>query len=158
MRKAIVLASLALSFAGCGDNTSADDDGGSTIDAAVPDSAPPDAISCPTRPNGQVGGGCTSDAECDSAVGAGDGICLHGTIGPTVFAAEGYCYIDNLQGDVCAIDADCGEGNLCVDSAGYKYCLPICDCAGNTCPDHQECSTNFLGFDNDQAACVPGTA
>ena len=39
-----------------------------------------DALVCAAPLVGHVGGPCTTDAACDSAVGLGDGVCLHGAV------------------------------------------------------------------------------
>lgn len=162
-----------VSIAGCGDNLKITDPvDAALIDApdidAVPIDAAVDAVpidaSCPARPAGQPGGACTSDAQCDSAVGAGDGFCLRGDLGSIVWPAQGYCVnrTDVLGGTPCATDAQCGDGNLCAtinDPAGaYNACLPACATAGCECPDGQACATSFFNapLANGDSACLPG--
>jgi len=105
----------------------------------------------------ELGGGCDDNADCDSALGAGDGYCYVGTMGPSTFPTEGYCTVDDGSGTICAVDADCGPAGVCADSGGYRLCLPACD-AGGGCPANLACFDSFNGWPLDRAACVPGDA
>jgi len=160
MRKpALLLVCLLCAFpAACGDNDHGGDDDG-TSDGG-PDGMGPDAMVCPAPAAGLVGGPCSQNTDCDSAVGAADGFCFFGTIGPNTYPAEGYCVIDDGTGTVCATDADCGQGAQCISSEGYRWCLPTCGCAGSdadVCPPNQACFDTFL-FPLDKPSCVPGSA
>ncbi|MCB9559577.1 MAG: hypothetical protein H6708_04135 [Kofleriaceae bacterium] len=73
-----------------------------------------------------------------------------------IYPPEGYCLKDDFSGTVCSVDADCGDGGQCIDTGGYRWCLPKCDCIGDACPEHQTCYDKFLGFDLDKMSCVPG--
>lgn len=155
MRKLLLCVGFAAALAACGDNDLGDD--APNIDArqddATPaDAAPPDALVCSFAP-GALGGACENDDQCDSATSAA-GYCFAGPKLPSIFPPEGYCVLDN-GGTVCDSDDDCGEGGLCLDSAGYRFCAPAC-CEGGACPTHQACWTSFNGFAHDRPACVPG--
>ncbi len=156
----LMVAAVAVASTACGDNDEYVDPSrvdAATPDAAVPDAEQPDAFFCAPQADGLVGGGCAADGDCDQD--GSDGVCLVGASGPVRYAPEGFCTIDDLNtGTVCAIDADCGAGGLCVDSDGYKFCLPACGCPGNTCPANQACHDSFVGFPLDKMACVPGNA
>lgn len=167
MRKPFVALVCALAMFACGDNDhpgGGDDDpiepDAPRPDAEVPDAMPIDAPTC-DFPAGAVGGECVNDDDCDTATNT-NGICYAGPKLPSVFPPEGYCSIDNGLGTVCDSDDDCGTGGLCVDSGGYRYCLPACctdpNVEGGFCPPNQACFTSFNGFPNDRAACVPGNA
>lgn len=161
---------LGLLVIGCGDNLKGDDSGDDdpTVDAAdpdapPPDAPPPDAAVCAAREAGEVGGACDDNADCDSTRGSGDGYCWEGTVGALTYPPAGFCTIDNEVGDVCVTDADCGDGNVCVewlDFSPYKSCFPACGCDGaaDACPPGQACFDRFAGNRFDKAACVPGNA
>src|SRR5687768_5629130 len=109
MRTVIALASLCFVVAACGDNLTpggtGDDDGtdAAETDASISDGridAPFDA-NCPARTGGQVGGPCTTDTQCNSAVGVNDGICLHAGQGGIGWPAAGYCI---TKYDACTMD------------------------------------------------------
>ena len=90
-----------------------------------------DADTCPSRPAGQVGGPCTLDAECESAAGAADGFCLNAALGGIGWPEQGYCVnkIDLVSADCsngCDVDADCGEGNVCISVEGCNACVAAC--------------------------------
>jgi hypothetical protein len=160
MRHLLLCAGFAALLLGCGDNdTSGDVDAAPQPDAEVPPDAgpPPDAFVCAAFDPGAPGGTCAAHAECDSAAGAGDGTCLDETFIGSGFPAEGYCTIDNGAGDVCTTDADCGDRGQCIDTDGYRWCLPVC-CDGSSCPDGQACFDTFQGFALDKPSCVPGDA
>ncbi|MBP8805607.1 MAG: hypothetical protein KBG48_12630 [Kofleriaceae bacterium] len=180
MRLSLVaaLAAVVVPVAGCGDNLKvvelvdaarvdapmidATEIDAQPIDAAI-DAVPPDA-SCPARAPGQVGGPCTSDAQCDSAVGAADGFCLRGDQGAIIWPAQGYCVnrTDAIGAPPCTSDAQCGTGNLCAtinDPLGaYNACLPACGTDPCVCPDGQACATSFFNapLANGDRACLPG--
>ena len=168
MRKLLVCVGFAALLFACGDNDiSGDDtpdiDAAPGPDAEIPDAGvEPDAMVCPARMMGEVGGPCTTHADCDSSDGAGDGVCYRGIAGPVTFPPEGFCTLEDPDGTApferCDVDADCGDGNVCADSLGYKFCLPSCYCDGNTCPEDQACFESFNGFPQDKPACVPGDA
>jgi hypothetical protein len=159
MRKLILACCLAFAVAACGDNDLAGSGDDDTIDAAPDDgSTGPDAARC-TFEAGALGGPCSADVDCESSPGAADGRCLEGVMMPTTFAPEGYCILDNKAGNVCAQDADCGAGGLCVfDSTfNFHFCAPAC-CDGSACPVHQACWDSFNGSPLDKTACVPGNS
>ena len=58
---------------------------------------------------------------------------------------------------MCDVDADCPAGGACIDSEGYRFCLPACT-VGSACPADQACLDSFNGFPLDGPACVPGNA
>ena len=110
---------LAAPLLGCGDNRKVNE---GDVDAPVADAPDIDAVpidarpvdaaidaNCPARAAGTVGGTCISDAQCDSATGAGDGFCLRGAQGSIVWPTEGYCV---NQIDSCTVNS-CGAGNQC---------------------------------------------
>ncbi|HVK78516.1 MAG TPA: hypothetical protein VM734_34690 [Kofleriaceae bacterium] len=147
MRTVSVLASLLIFFGGCdcGDNQGGDVDA-TEVDAAI-DGPSPDA-NCPVRAQGQVGGPCTTDAECGT-----DGFCLRGAIGVVKWPDEGFC-INHI--DTCTADADCGEGNVCVDFEGSRACFPACGAGECACANGQLCGRGLAGGQLDKNACVPG--
>lgn len=158
--------------AGCGDNRKVDElDSSVDPDAQVGDATDPDATpidapvaidaSCPIRATGMVGGGCTTDAQCDSAAsGPGDGFCLRGQQGSVFWPAAGFCV---NQIDTCTATS-CGAGNQCTtidDPLGaFRACLPACGASPCTCSDGQICATGFSGsmLGAGQMACLPGNA
>jgi hypothetical protein len=152
--------------AACGDNNGSGDDDGDddapTIDAAVPiDGPPPDAVDCPARGVGEVGGACDDHADCDSANGSADGFCYEtGTLGTEILPPEGYCTLDDGSGTFCDTDADCGAGNVCATDTvnNYKFCIPDCTCPQDVCPPNQACFDSFFGIALDKQGCVPGNA
>ncbi|MBZ0231864.1 MAG: hypothetical protein K8M05_05895 [Deltaproteobacteria bacterium] len=160
MRTAIALALLALWVAACGDNQVPG--GGADapeLDAPAADGrvdAPIDA-NCPLREPGLVGGACTSDAQCDSAVGANDGFCLDATDGGIGWPATGYCV---TKIGTCTQDSECGAGNVCVtinDSDGpFSACMPACGTDPCKCANGQVCSNNLATSPMDKMACIPG--
>lgn len=141
---------LLIPLAACGDNLKAAD-----VDAGV------DAFVCPARAPGLAGGACTTDVQCDSAAGAGDGLCLNAGLGGIGWPEEGYCInkVDLASPDCtgCTSDADCGQGDVCITVSGCKACAPAC-CEGATCPDGQVCTTSLIGADLGAQACLPGSA
>ena len=180
MRSLLVPVLCALAAAACGDNlrgdlgdaaiaddAAIDDDAtiaddaattdAATTDAATTDGGPPLDASCPGRAPGQVGGACVTDAECDSAAGAGDGVCLRGPSGTVVWPAQGFC-VNRL--DACTTDAQCGTGNQCATIAdpggAFRACLPACGTGACTCSDGQICAGSFSGSALDRPACLPG--
>lgn len=163
MRNALLFASLALALAACGDNLNP---GGpvdaATIDAAIdaPTDAAIDARVCPQVAAGQPGGPCSSDAQCDSASGAGDGYCLVNAQGGVTWPSQGYC-INRLG--TCTMDSQCGAGNVCVTiDAGtpdaFSACMTGCAADPCACPDGMLCAASFSGSPLDKMACVPGNA
>src|SRR5678809_619573 len=137
MRKALI-ACLALALSACGDNIKPTFE--PDADTSVPPDAEiePDAMVCPARAFGEIGGPCDSNDDCGTA----DSACYFGALGSVSFAPEGYCMVDDfaINGGlgVCVTDGDCGTDEICVewvDFAGYKSCMPACSCLGNTCPD-----------------------
>ncbi len=161
MRTALAFASLALFLAACGDNLHPETDlDAAEIDAAPPVDAtvdtPPDA-NCPLRAPGLVGGPCTTDGQCDTTSGAGDGFCLNATLGGIGWPAAGYC-VTRLG--VCTMDSQCGSGNLCVtinDPGGaFSACMPGCGAAPCDCSNGQACSDNLAGNTMNKNACIPG--
>jgi hypothetical protein len=157
---------LVLACGGDGDDGTpidAVDNDAPTIDADDHDAAPDAMVDagCPGLATGQVGGPCTTDAQCDSAAGAGDGICLRGLLGAITWPAQGYC-INQIES--CTDDADCGAGNACVtvsDPAGsFRACFPACGTGDCACAAGQLCAGSFSGatFAAGDTACVPGNA
>lgn len=143
-------------------------DGAMAPDAPVSDAGPDasdagdlsDASSCPLPPSGAVGGACATDSECDSAAGVGDGFCLRGRMGATVWPDAGYC-INRVA--TCTMDADCGSGNVCatVDDPGGAFSACVAGCGtGCVCGDGQLCQGSFSGLPllGGDVACVPGDA
>jgi len=150
----MVLCALAVGLAACGDNIkSGGDIDASDTDAAV--DAPIDAPVCPVRGAGEVGGTCTTDAECDSSQGAFDGICLNGLIPGVSWPGQGYC-INKYA--ACVNDSDCGAGNVCVDLEGDRACMQGCAAAPCACPNGMICTDNLSGSSLGKNACVPGNA
>ena len=148
----LALASCALLAAACGDNIKPEQ----AVDAGI------DGPACPARATGAVGGPCTMDAQCDSAVGAGDGLCLNAALGGIGWPEAGYCVnkIDLVSADCsngCHGDADCGAGNVCISVGGCNACAAAC-CEGNACPDGQVCATSLIGDELGRSACLPGSA
>ncbi len=158
-------------LAGCGDNLKPQGDvDAATVDTAEIDSMPidarpPDAMidaSCPVRTQGMVGGSCTTDTQCDSTPGSGDGFCLTGAVGggSVSWPLVGYCV---NQIDTCTATS-CGAGNQCTtinDPLGaFRACLPTCGAAPCVCSDGQLCASSFSGSDlgTGQMACLPGNA
>ena len=144
---------LAGALAGCGDNLKPEQ----PVDAGI------DAIACPVRQPGQVGGPCTTDTQCDSAPGAADGLCLNAALGGIGWPTEGYCVnkIDLVSMDCsngCDTDADCGTGNVCVSVEGCNACVAGCTCPGGECPDGQVCTDTLIGGALGKSACLPGNA
>lgn len=166
MRHLLALALLlVVPVAGCGDNLKVDqpidaaaDPDATDIDAATIDSGPPIDASCPVRGQGQVGGTCSTDAQCDSTTGTMDGYCLIGSQGTLVWPASGYCV---NQIDTCTANS-CGAGNQCTtinDPLGaFRACLPACGTGACACSDGQVCANSFVGsaFGAGQTACMPG--
>ena len=143
---------LLLALAGCGDNLKPEQ----AVDAAAVDAAP----TCDPRAAGQVGGPCTMDAQCESAPGLGDGLCLNAALGGIGWPAGGYCVnkIDLVSADCsngCDTDAECGAGNVCVSVEGCNACAPAC-CAGDECPAGQVCTDSLIGGSLGKSACLPG--
>jgi len=167
---ALALVSIFALVAACGDNLSpAQPLDAAADDGAVIDSAPIDAIdaravdasidaNCPARLPGAVGGPCATDAQCDSAPGAADGVCLHGQSGTVVWPTEGYC-VNRI--DTCTA-ANCGAGNACVTiddpSGAFRACLPACGTGDCACTNGQLCASSFAGSQlaEGMTACLPG--
>ncbi|HVV86885.1 MAG TPA: hypothetical protein VHE35_27795 [Kofleriaceae bacterium] len=150
MRTAALLVCSLLGLGACGDNLGPD----SAIDAGI------DAPTCVQRPQGQVGGPCTMDAQCESAPGAGDGLCLTAALGGIGWPAGGFCVnkVDLVSQDCsngCHTDAECGDGNVCVSVEGCNACVPAC-CTGDACPSGQVCTDSLIGADLGKSACLPG--
>jgi hypothetical protein len=159
MWKPLIWLGCAAAVVACGDNWAphgASD--ARPVDAPPPDGLPPDASVCAPFDDGAPGGACATHVDCDTAAG-GDGTCYVGALGPSVFAPEGYCTVDDGTGTVCEADGDCPSGSLCVTDTtyDYKFCAPAC-CAAETCPANQACWDSFNGFPLDRKACVPGNA
>ncbi len=149
----LALASLTLlALAGCGDNLRPEE----AVDAGI------DADLCPARSTGAVGGPCTMDAECASAPGAGDGLCLNAGLAGIGWPAGGYCVnkIDLVSADCsngCQTDGDCGAGNVCVSVEGCNACVAGC-CEGDVCPSGQVCTDTLIGGPLGKSACLPGSS
>jgi hypothetical protein len=174
---ALALISCVAVLSGCGDNLERPVDAAvvdSSIDAVdaaiidVPIDVAIDAIdapgidaNCPARTPGEVGGACVTDANCDTAVGAADGICLRGALGSVVWPAQGFCI---TKYDGCTVDADCGANNLCAtisDPLGdFRACLPACGTGACACSNGQLCASSFSGsvIQGGDMACLPGNA
>lgn len=155
--RTLAFAVLTLAFAACGDNL----EPSRPVDAGA--DAPVDADqSCNPRPTGAVGGPCTMSTECDSAPGAGDGLCLNAALGGIGWPAGGYCVnkIDLVSmncANGCQNDAQCGAGNVCVTVGGCNACVAAC-CAGDECPGGQVCTTTLVGEQLGKSACLPGSS
>lgn len=153
MRTLAMLSCSLLALASCGDNSGPE----RPVDASVVDAAP----TCGPRPQGAVGGPCTMNAQCDSAVGLGDGFCLNAALGGIGWPAAGYCInkVDVVSADCsngCHTDAECGEGNVCVSVEGCNACVAAC-CTGAECPTGQFCTDTLIGAPLGKSACLPGT-
>lgn len=104
------------------------------------------------------GSHCAAHADCDSALGAGDGYCYRGDVGGSlVFPDDGYCTIDDGTGTVCAVDGDCPGDSRCADLGGYRLCMPACG-DGDSCPSGQACITSFDGIQLGTSVCFPGSS
>jgi hypothetical protein len=115
--------------------------------AQAPDPIFRDGFQCPYPQYAEIGGPCTSDAHCDSLPGAGDGICLAGTVpGLEQWPAAGYC------SRACSSHAICGPDAAC---AALGACLPVC-CVGGSCAPGFVCADQLLGVDLAVDACLPG--
>ncbi|MFO0683712.1 MAG: hypothetical protein U0234_16760 [Sandaracinus sp.] len=129
--------------------------GDAGLDAFAPDA------SCSAPVAGALGGPCTTDAICDSAVGAGDGFCLRGMVGSTTWPTEGFC---TNRIDACTLDGDCGAGNHCAtveDPLGpFRVCLPGCAASDCACPAGQVCRGTLARapLRDGVTACGPGTS
>jgi hypothetical protein len=159
MRPLISLVLVLATFAaGCIDDSPAPAAGSSPAEDDPPllEEGDDDATPWISYAGSPVGGTCATDADCDSLEGAGDGMCLAGRMDAMVFAPEGFCVVDDGSGEVCATDDDCGSGGQCVDSDGYRFCLPAC--INGACPGNQACLESFLGYPIDRPSCVPGNA
>jgi hypothetical protein len=158
MRTVLVLVSLGFLAAGCGDNLTAGNPDGSEIDASSDGriDAPIDA-NCPLRQPGQVGGPCTTDAQCNTA-GMTDGFCLDATDAGIGWPAVGYCV---TKIGVCTMDSECGAGNVCVTIndpvTPFSACMPACSTdPGCACGNGQVCSNNLATSPMNKMACIPG--
>ncbi len=158
MWKAILSAGIAMLTVGCGDNLRP---GGGEVDAAqvdaTTDATPIDALVCPVPAPGTPGGTCTASVECDSAPGAGDGICFSNTGSIAPWPSQGYCL---TRAGGCTEDAQCGAGNVCVDlGGGARGCMLGCASAGPCeCPDGMICADGYINTPVQRMVCVPGTA
>ena len=159
------MVTIALAIAACGDKDSSGQRDAAPADTSDPDAtvivdAPTDAFCAPPAA-GKVGGACTGDSQCDSSSGSGDGFCLRGGQGTTIWPAEGYC-VNKV--DTCTDDASCGTGNACVSiddpASAYKACLPSCGTGACACGSGQICASSLGGapFLASKTACAPGTA
>lgn len=79
---------------------------------------------------------CLEDADCDSAPGAGDGLCD---------VSRGWCLEEVYSPSPCSADADCAAGN-CMENVGvcaadpYWRCTTDADCrAGEVCSELGYC-------------------
>jgi len=144
----------------CGDNPPCD--GAATTCSGAGVCEPIPGLSAPPGES-PVGGGCTTDADCDhfgsTCWNAVDGENPTGFIGGycVLECATGVCpagsFCHELQPNavpiclpVCSEDAECrvDEGYLCLPPG---FCLPACDDA-NPCPWHTSCDAEF-------GHCVP---
>lgn len=161
MRTVLAVVSLALMAVACGDNLvpgtgtdAAESDGPTPTDARV--DATVDA-NCPLRAQGQVGGPCTDDSQCDTAPNANDGACLDLTDGTIGWPAGGYC----VHTFGCTMDAQCGAGNICVTindpTIGmFSACLPECGADPCVCSNGQVCANRLATSPMNKMACIPG--
>lgn len=125
---------------------------GAVPDAEIPDAIQYDAIPCPARAMGDVGGPCTAHTDCDTSQGAGDGFCLRGLSGGVIrWPSEGYCVVFNG----CTMDSDCGANNVCASFDGFATCMPEC-CLGVACPGGQICSDSLFADTLNTDTCIPG--
>lgn len=160
MRNALVLVSLSVWLAACGDNLGAGDGviDAAAIDASGPVDAPLDAQSCPQAAAGTPGGPCATDAECDSAPNAMDGFCLNNLLDIAPWPSQGYC-LGRIGG--CTDDAECGTGNVCVTldegtADEISACMRGCSAEPCACPDAMICSDTYVGTPIDKMICIPG--
>jgi hypothetical protein len=166
MRNLLATTSFALvvALAACGDNLSVlgPIDAPAPIDSPTIDTGPPPDANCPVRPQGVIGGSCTTDTQCDTMPGAGDGFCLRGAQGTVVWPAGGYC-ISFANCDPMNPNS-CGVGNTCVtiqDPTGaFNTCLPACGADPCVCPNGEICAHSFTGsaIAGGRTACLPGNA
>jgi hypothetical protein len=131
---------------GCGDN------GGDNLDAGQT------PLECAEPEPGLPGGACTVNTDCDSAPGAGDGLCLDDN-DQTVWPGGGYCIRLPADEPGCDLDSDCPSGSICIDFSGTRVCLPSCCAAedGRTgCSAGRMCAENLFGESlGGRSACVP---
>jgi hypothetical protein len=135
------------------------DDAGSPADAST-DAGADAGFVCPVPAAGKVGGSCANDVDCESALGAGDGVCMKPGFGDVVWPAGGFCL---GKVDACTIDADCGPNNLCATvndpvNGAYKACLPACQTGGCVCGAGTACANWVAGIAlaGGRTACLPG--
>ncbi|KAB2895374.1 MAG: hypothetical protein F9K40_16220 [Kofleriaceae bacterium] len=160
MRTAIAFASLVAFLAACGDNqTVGGDPDAAEVDAAPPTDARVDAMvdaNCPVRSQGEVGGPCTTSAQCATGATPDDDICLNED-GVVPWPSAGFCITEY---EACTQDSECGAGNVCVriddPDGAFNACLPACGTAPCECPNGQACSNTFAGSMMDKNACIPG--
>lgn len=161
--RTLALVSLAVLLVACGDNLTP---GGTGSDGAEVDATPNDGrvdapidANCPARSSGQVGGPCTMDTQCNSAVGVNDGICLNAALGGIGWPAGGYC-INKYDG--CTQDTECGAGNVCVTisdpDGAFRACMPACSTGACTCANGEVCSNNLATSPMNKMACIPGNS
>ena len=151
---AFALATLAAA-AGCGDNKGVSADAGPSD--ARPDGPTTDALVCPTRIAGDIGGACSQDSQCDDPQHPGTGFCLNGSA-VVGWPAGGYCIRSTFDANnpICEANVDCGAGNVCGNLLGETACMPGC-CADDSCAAGAVCTDNFLGDNFHVLACLPGT-
>lgn len=133
-RNSLLIATIVLSLTlsvGCDDDGGDVDSGPSPTDAGGTDGgAPPDPAN--------FGEPCTTPTQC-TAHEEGSPICLT----PALFDAlpdRGYC------SQMCAADADCGDGAHCEDTPmdGFSVCVVDCNASGECDAADLECA-NLLG-------------
>lgn len=140
--KLLCLGIVGLGLVGCGGGSHGrDDDAGITFDATPPPDGAIDAgADAGTLPApGDVGGSCTSSADCGEG-----GFC----IGPDMGFTDGYCTRD------CS-GTDCPEGSTCVAvGMGTNICLDDCDPASGM----RECRMGYGCADSIMVppVCIPG--
>jgi hypothetical protein len=144
-----------LADAGAG-GTLADAGAGGIMSEAGAGGAVQEPVSCATRELGDIGGPCQTDLSCESAPGASDGTCMSPALGYAGLPSEGYCVggaFDTCPGTCQA--AACAAGDVCVEWAGCKACMPAC-CDGTTCGANLICASSVGDIKLGTLACVPG--
>ena len=142
-----------LSFA-CGDDLgpAGGPGGGGAPDGGGGGGDPDAGAECPAPV--ELGAACAEDTECDSAEGAGDGLCARGAFRGQSWPDTGFC---TRTCDPEAEEPTCGADAFCAAQEGFDpLCLPLC-CEGGACAAGLACSARLFGEDElTSSACLPG--